>query len=280
MSTSASRQFSNRRAPLRDRSAKGDKAARGRTPTAETVLNLRTHGLSVDPETRQHVRARLGRQLGKHALHIERVTARFEDINGPRGGVDTVCRIKVVISGRPSVVVEEHGADARIAFDQAAKVAERTVTKALGKAGLSEPGKRAQRASRPRVGRDQGSARSARAAANGSHIGRRVGRNDDNLLAAAERPEKARRDTPIDTAKVDRSATDRRAGAGATAARNTRLNDAGLSYALEDSMQDRPSRKSTRRSTNSIKPDSNLRRRQTRAITSPKARAARASVQR
>lgn len=47
---------------------------------------------------------------------------------------------------------------------------------------------------------------------------------------------------------------------------------------LEDSQTGRPSRKSTRRAKNRVKPDSNLRRRQVRRDRSPENRARKASV--
>ena len=37
---------------------------------------------------------------------VERVTVRFEDLNGPKGGVDTACRIQVRLSAQPTLVVE------------------------------------------------------------------------------------------------------------------------------------------------------------------------------
>ena len=75
------------------------------------------------------------------------------------------------------------------------------------------------------------------------------------------------------------SATDKKAGGNSTADRNRSVHAAKkASYELEDSATGVPSRKSTRRSENRVKPDSNLKRRQTRATSSPKARATRAAV--
>src|SRR5687767_147228 len=51
----------------------------------------------------QRMRTQLGHRMGHAEGLIERVTVRFEDINGPKGGVDTVCRIKVVVKRRPSI---------------------------------------------------------------------------------------------------------------------------------------------------------------------------------
>lgn len=58
-------------------------------------------------------------KLGKFASSIERVSVRVFDANGPKGGVDQVCRIKVVLSALPSVVVERRNAAQARAIDEA-----------------------------------------------------------------------------------------------------------------------------------------------------------------
>jgi hypothetical protein len=117
---------------------------------------------------------------------------------------------------------------------------------------------------------------SAQAADDGSEIGRRVGRTVGNVKRAQARPEKTRRDRPVDTSKPGVAADDRKVGDGHTARRNTKLNTRKATAALEDSANGKPSRKSTRRSTNRIKAATQLTRRTKRAVNSPKAPAARA----
>jgi len=92
-------------------------------------------------------------------------------------------------------------------------------------------------------------------------------------------PRAVSRADPADTAGVGVSATDRKTGKAHTDQRN-RLRRAGkkASFALEDSESARPSRKSSRRSKNRAKPDSNLRRRQTRKVGAAKTRARRANA--
>jgi len=53
------------------------------------------------------------------ATSIERVMVRVQDANGPRGGIDQVCRTKVVLSGLPSVVFEGQDASVFEAIDGA-----------------------------------------------------------------------------------------------------------------------------------------------------------------
>lgn len=263
----------DRRVSLPKRVPKTAKRTAGPTLAAATPLAIRTAGVHLDEAMRQWVRSRLGRQLGKFALQIERVTVRLRDLNGPRGGVDHVCAIKVVLSGLPSVVAEERGQQAREAFDRAAAVVERAVRKTLGRAatlGVRKPAKPS--AGRPAKRRGAAGIAPLPPLEEGSVVGRRVGRSRANLLAAADRPEKRRRDQPVDTARPGVSATDRKAGYGSTARRNTRLSDAKVTATLEDSAQDRPSRKSTRKSANRGKRDVALRQREVAETRSPAAR--------
>ncbi|MFT3922916.1 MAG: hypothetical protein QM778_10310 [Myxococcales bacterium] len=112
----------------------------------------------------------------------------------------------------------------------------------------------------------------------GSLIGRRVGQGATNLARAADRPEKRRRDVPVDTSLPGVSASHRKVGAESTATRNTKVNRRGMTAALEDSATGSPSRKSTRRSQNRAKSGSKQGRRETQRLKSPQARARRASA--
>jgi hypothetical protein len=224
----------------------------------------------------------MGAKLGKYAGRIERLSVRFEDANGPRGAVDTVCRVKVVLSGLDSVVFESCGRDVAEATSLAAAGVERAVRRALGHAGggvrSSAARKKHHVAPVKDLATEATSRRGGPAPDGGSLIGRRVGQGPENLEAALDRPEKRRGDDPIDTSQPGVSASDRRAGGGSTARRNSERNTAGATSALEDSARDRPSRKSTRKSANHAKSDSNLQRRQIRRVTSPQARAVRSNA--
>lgn len=50
---------------------------------------------------------------------IERVSVRVEDVNGQCGGIGKRCLIKVVLSGLPSVVVDERRHSLQAAMDRA-----------------------------------------------------------------------------------------------------------------------------------------------------------------
>jgi hypothetical protein len=99
---------------------------------AEQVpANIRVFGVALDREDRVYVRQGLGVKLGKYATSIERVTVRVADVNGPRGGVDRMCRIKVVLSGRTSVVFESRAASLKAAINGALAGVERAVRRSV-----------------------------------------------------------------------------------------------------------------------------------------------------
>jgi hypothetical protein len=125
---------------------------------------------------RRRIHRRLGWRLGKFAPRIERLTVRFEDVNGPRGGIDVACRIKVVISGVPSVVVTELAGNPVEAFDRAGQRIERVVSRTIGRARERGRLDRMPPPGRPREvyeRMDQGDARGANVSrASGSTAGR------------------------------------------------------------------------------------------------------------
>jgi hypothetical protein len=97
---------------------KPPKARRGQTRAEATPIAIRSE-IELSPAFEDRIREELGSHIGYAATQIERGTVRFEDVNGPKGGVDTICRIKLVISGRPSLIVEYLGADPRSSFTRA-----------------------------------------------------------------------------------------------------------------------------------------------------------------
>jgi len=251
------------------------KASRGRTSADSTPLSIRSR-VPFDEATRELVRVRLGRRLAGYLHQVQRVTVRFEDVNGPRGGIDTACRVKIVLHGLPSIVVEKQAPQAIDAVVPAAEAMRRALRRTLQRAGRTSSGSRKPTARRERTGPAR---KQPQREDGGSLICRRVGRSKENLERALARPEKARRDAYVDTAASGTSATDRRAGYGATAARNTRRRTSGMASALEDS-RTRPSRKSTRKSANRTPAATALELRAKLRTRSPKSRATRARARR
>jgi Sigma 54 modulation protein / S30EA ribosomal protein len=95
------------------------KLTRNGTGGPSPPAHVRVIGGSIDDEDRDYIARKLGMNLGRFVVSIERITVRLSDINGPKGGRDQRCQIKVVLSGLPSVVVNETDSTVRRAVDGA-----------------------------------------------------------------------------------------------------------------------------------------------------------------
>ena len=140
----------NKRAKTRRGRArtKGDKeraVSAGRSPMASGPKSALTHeapvqahiralGIYLNETTRTSIRRKLDRKFRKFAKSIERTSVRLEDVNGPRGGVDHVCRIKVVLRNLPTVVYENQDVSLDTAVGGAITGAERAVRRTLQRA--------------------------------------------------------------------------------------------------------------------------------------------------
>ncbi len=122
---------SRKRAPFPDRMPRAFRRESGRSDAPLIPTYIRPRGVELGPDDRTYIRRKLGVRLGKFATAIERVSVRVEDLNGPRGGIDHVCRIKVVLSGLPSVVYEKRGASLKAAVDGALTGVERAVRRSV-----------------------------------------------------------------------------------------------------------------------------------------------------
>jgi ribosome-associated translation inhibitor RaiA len=103
----------------------------GRKGMPLVPAHIRMLGTVLSKEERTSIRQKLRMKLGKFAGSIERVSIRVKDVNGPRGGIDHVCRIKVVLNGLPSVVYEAQDASLNAAIGRALAGTERAVRRSL-----------------------------------------------------------------------------------------------------------------------------------------------------
>jgi ribosomal subunit interface protein len=144
--TSSRPENRTKREPMAAQLPRAVKRAAGRTDAPLVPVSIRAAGVDVDDDTRDYIRRKLGQKLGKFATSIERVSVRLRDVNGPRGGVDHQCQVKVVLSGLPSVVVEEGRETMRATIDAAMSGITRSVRRALGRR-QERPLQRARRTS-------------------------------------------------------------------------------------------------------------------------------------
>jgi CBS domain-containing protein len=123
--------YSRDRAPFPDRLPRAFRREAGRLEAPLVPTHIHIRGVVLAPGNRSYIRRKLGLKLGKFATSIQRVSVRLEDVNGPRAGVDQICRIKVVLHGLPSVVVERQDAVLEAAIDIALVKVERAVRRVV-----------------------------------------------------------------------------------------------------------------------------------------------------
>jgi ribosomal subunit interface protein len=76
-------------------------------------MQMTIHSRSTDltQPIRQHVRDRLTAALDQHAGWVRRVEVMLDDVNGPRGGEDQLCRVTVHLSNGQRLRHERRGLD-------------------------------------------------------------------------------------------------------------------------------------------------------------------------
>lgn len=94
-------------------------------------VDIRARNIEVDEALRTHVDHRLRFALGRFGERITKVTVRFEDANGARGGVDKQCHINVALRPTGNVLIEDIDADLHTVVDRAADRVARAVDRDL-----------------------------------------------------------------------------------------------------------------------------------------------------
>jgi hypothetical protein len=204
--------------------------------------------VKLAPSTEQLVRTRLAQHTSHVSALVSRCTVRFDDVNGPRGN-GARCRLEVVVSRRPPVLVEQGGRTPEEAFAKALPRLTQLLERMVDRFRL-RPARAAQAAS-------------PTAAAGG---GVRAGAAPTKAAPAKAAATKA----PAAKAPAAKAAVvSPRRGRG-----NAKARHAGATVAFEDSAT-RPSRKSTRRGANHGKPSQGKERTAVAKAVTPSARARR-----
>ena len=93
-------------------------------------IQIRWNGIKKSEALEEYVIRRAGLALDRIASRIRRVVVRFEDLNGPKGGVDKCCRVE--LTGDFGVrVAETRDVDFHAGADRALSIASRAVIRVL-----------------------------------------------------------------------------------------------------------------------------------------------------
>ncbi len=96
-------------------------------------LNVRSHGFSLTPAIRDYTERRLRFALSHAAGRVTSITVVLSDINGPRGGRDKCCRVRINVKDQQVMVVDDIQNNLYVAIDRAVDRAARAVSRRLGR---------------------------------------------------------------------------------------------------------------------------------------------------
>ena len=125
------RQRGEQRQPFAVAVAKSEKRNIGRSTTQQTPLDIRARNLELSVELMSYVARHVSFRLAKYAIHVTRITVRFENVGGPRGAVKCECKFGVALPGMGTVIVSSVNPNPRAAFDGAVDATERAVRRSL-----------------------------------------------------------------------------------------------------------------------------------------------------
>jgi len=94
-------------------------------------IGIQCRGFSLTGAIAGRIHKRLACLLGRGIRGLRRVDVTLSDLNGPRGGIDKRCLIKVSIDGLRPVIIEDVESDLYMAIDRAAGRASRTVVRRM-----------------------------------------------------------------------------------------------------------------------------------------------------
>ncbi|MBM3345572.1 MAG: HPF/RaiA family ribosome-associated protein [Betaproteobacteria bacterium] len=114
-------------------------------------LAIRSHRFPMTDSLRNYTERRLRFALSMAAGKVNAVTVVLSDINGPRGGRDKCCRVRVSARDRQVMVIDDVEDNLYLAIDRAADRAGRTLARNLGRSMTRkrQPGRRRAGAARP-----------------------------------------------------------------------------------------------------------------------------------
>lgn len=108
-------------------------------------IQTRARGITLDAALKDRVERRVDYALGSLSAVVRRVDVLLADDNGPRGGSDQRCQIRVTLEGLPVVQVTDVQSDMGVAIDRAAGRAGRTLARLLERVRTRDIDRRWQR---------------------------------------------------------------------------------------------------------------------------------------
>lgn len=96
-------------------------------------IEIRAHGLKLTAAQRLHVERRVGAALDRFERKLRGVSVMLEDLNGPKGGADTRCKVRVRGDRGLAALAQATDISVTAAVDRAADAIGRNLAKVVGR---------------------------------------------------------------------------------------------------------------------------------------------------
>ncbi len=96
-------------------------------------IHIRAKGFELTDGLREHAERRLSFAFDWAGHEIRKVFLSFSDINGPRGGNDKRCQLRIPLPRIRDVIIEDTAPDLYQALDRAVDRASRTLERRLSR---------------------------------------------------------------------------------------------------------------------------------------------------
>jgi ribosomal subunit interface protein len=94
-------------------------------------VDIQARDFELTDSLRDYAERRLRFAFTASSNYIQRITMRLSDVNGPRGGEDKLCNIKVTLKTYSDVIIKDVESDMYAAINRAADRAGRNVQRKI-----------------------------------------------------------------------------------------------------------------------------------------------------
>lgn len=102
------------------------------------ILSVQSLGFSLTPGLKDFVETRTRLIVSRYGHRVSRIDVTLLDVNGPKGGEDKRCRIRMKIEGMPSIVIQDTDKDMYDAINSCTSRLRRTLIRKLDRGRQSK----------------------------------------------------------------------------------------------------------------------------------------------
>lgn len=94
-------------------------------------IDIQARRVSLSRNLHNYTERRVQAALTRFDERIMKVSLWLSDVNGPKGGTDKYCQVKIIMAGKPDVVIEDTRENLYLAINRAIERAGQTVVRKL-----------------------------------------------------------------------------------------------------------------------------------------------------